>query len=506
MSQSSVPSYAVVVPTVGRDCLGRLLDALVVQSGPRPAAVVIVDDRTDPTRELVLPAGFAAYAPTTVLRSGGQGPAAARNAGWRAVAHDIEWIAFLDDDVVPARNWAQQLAADLTLDDEVAGSQGRVRVPLPVDRRPTDAERVTAGLASGRWITADMAYRRRVLEHVGGFDERFPRAYREDADIALRVLATGGELRQGTRLVTHPARDVPWWHSVRVQRGNADDPLMRRLHGRGWRSRAAVGTGRRPRHLATVAAAGLAVGAAATGRKRLSSVGALAWAGLTTEFAWARIAPGPRTPDEVARMVTTSVAIPFAATSAWVQGLWRWRTAEAWPLPPAAVLFDRDGTLVHDVPYNGDPERVSLTPHARSAVDKLRARGIAVGLVTNQSGIARGLLQRDQVDAVNARVAQLVGAFDTVQVCPHGEADGCTCRKPAPGMVQAAARELGVPVARVAVIGDIAADIGAAHAAGARGVLVPTAATRPEEVESARRAGLLAPDLAVAVATLLGEG
>ena len=99
-------------------------------------------------------------------------------------------------------------------------------------------------------------------------------------------------------------------------------------------------------------------------------------------------------------------------------------------------------------------------------------------LVSNQSGIARGLLTRAQVDAVNARLEELVGPLGPVFVCEHGPDDGCDCRKPAPGMVLAAADALGVDPADCALVGDIGADVGAAAAAGARAVLVPTPVTR----------------------------
>jgi histidinol phosphatase-like enzyme len=108
-------------------------------------------------------------------------------------------------------------------------------------------------------------------------------------------------------------------------------------------------------------------------------------------------------------------------------------------------------------------------------------------------------LTRDQVDAVGTRVSRLLGPFGTVQVCPHGPADGCACRKPAPGMVLAAAHDLGVPPAACAVVGDIGSDVGAAVAAGARAVLVPTAATRRAEVAAAP---VVAPDLWSAVVAL----
>ncbi|WP_425540856.1 D-glycero-alpha-D-manno-heptose-1,7-bisphosphate 7-phosphatase [Streptomyces coeruleorubidus] len=133
---------------------------------------------------------------------------------------------------------------------------------------------------------------------------------------------------------------------------------------------------------------------------------------------------------------------------------------------PAAVLFDRDGTLVADVPYNGDPARVALMPGARKAVDAVRAAGIPVGVVTNQSGVARGLLRPRQVEDVRLRVEELLGPFAVWAVCPHGPGEGCGCRKPAPGLVLAACRRLAVPPERTVVIGDIGADMEAARGRG----------------------------------------
>ena len=157
-----------------------------------------------------------------------------------------------------------------------------------------------------------------------------------------------------------------------------------------------------------------------------------------------------------------------------------------------AVLFDRDGTLIRDVPYNGDPNRVTPVPGAREVLRELRAHGLRTGVVSNQSGIGRGLLTEKQVAAVNARVEELLGRFGTWQICPHHPDEGCACRKPAPGLVLSACEALGVRPERTLVVGDIGADVGAAEAAGAVPVLVPTPVTRPEEVEQAPRT---APDL-----------
>jgi D-glycero-D-manno-heptose 1,7-bisphosphate phosphatase len=173
---------------------------------------------------------------------------------------------------------------------------------------------------------------------------------------------------------------------------------------------------------------------------------------------------------------------------------------------PAAVLFDRDGTLVEDVPYNGDPRLVRPVPGAREALELLRSENVATGIVTNQSGIGRGLLTVRDVHRVHARMEQLLGPFDDWRFCPHLPESGCACRKPAPGMVLDACAALGVRPEACVVIGDIAADLDAATAAGALAVMVPTPATRRAEIAAAplvatdlRAATELAVDLLVGV-------
>jgi HAD superfamily hydrolase (TIGR01662 family) len=490
--------YSIVVPTLGRPCLAAMLESLAAARGPAPRRILLVDDRPRDGWPLTVPDVLAPC--TDVLTSGGRGPAAARNLGWRAA--DTPWIVFLDDDVRVAPDWREALAEDLDgLAERIAGVQGLVSVPLPGHRRPTDWERGTAGLARARWITADMAYRRDALVECRGFDERFPRAFREDADLALRMLADGWRLETGWRRTEHPVRPASAWISVRAQRGNADDALMRAVHGPDWPERAGETRGRRVRHLAIVGSAASAAGLAAAGLRRTAGAAAAAALGGIAEFAAARIVPGPRTLKEVATMTATSVLIPPAAVWHWARGTWLARGARPWPPPPKAILFDRDGTLIHDVPYNGDPAQVVPVRGARDALELARSRGLRIGVVTNQSGIARGRLTPAQVAAVNDRVDELLGPFDTWQVCPHGPGERCLCRKPAPGMIRRAADELGVDPAECLVVGDIGGDIAAAHAAGARAILVPNAQTRPEELIGVRTAA----NLAEAVDIALGE-
>ncbi|MEV4178163.1 MULTISPECIES: D-glycero-alpha-D-manno-heptose-1,7-bisphosphate 7-phosphatase [unclassified Nonomuraea] len=152
---------------------------------------------------------------------------------------------------------------------------------------------------------------------------------------------------------------------------------------------------------------------------------------------------------------------------------------------PGAVLFDRDGTLIRDVPYNGDPDLVEPMPGAVEALGRLRRADVPVAVVTNQSGVAKGLLSPDDMDQVNAKVEELLGPFDAWAICVHDDGDGCTCRKPAPGLVIRAAAVLDVSPRDCVVVGDIGRDMEAARAAGARGILVPTKETLRREIQEA---------------------
>lgn len=474
--------YDIVIPTIGRASLQRLLRSLDAASGPPPERIVVVDDRRGACTPLALGDIGAIAGRVTVIASGGRGPAAARNRGWRAASSP--WIAFLDDDVTVDAAWCSDLQHDLDAAGDAAASFGRVRVPLPLDRRPTDWERNVAALERARWITADCALRRTALSAVGGFDERFRRAYREDSDLVLRLQQAGFPLAQGDRRVTHPVRAADAWVSVRMQAGNADDAVMDALHGAGWRARLDEPRGAFTRY-APIAASAAIAGAAS-----------LTWLVLTARFAWNRIAPGPRTPREIATMAVTSAAIPIAAVLHRMRGTLRSRRLRR----TAAVLFDRDGTLIADTPVLGDPARVAAMPGAREAVRRLRGAGFALGVVTNQHAVARGDVTRDELDAVHRRIDADLGPFDVWAVCTHDVDDGCGCRKPQPGLVIDAARRLGVAPGACVVIGDILSDVLAARRAGARSVLVPNAATLREEIA---QAPVVASDLAAAADLIL---
>ena len=140
----------------------------------------------------------------------------------------------------------------------------------------------------------------------------------------------------------------------------------------------------------------------------------------------------------------------------------------------AALFLDRDGTLVRNVPYNRNPDAVQLEPDALRALGCLCAAGFVPVLVTNQSGVARGLCTAGEVAAVNGRIRALLRAggiaLDAVYVCPHHPdfTGACECRKPAPGLLLRAQRELGLDLVHSVLVGDSPADLEAARGAGVR--------------------------------------
>jgi D,D-heptose 1,7-bisphosphate phosphatase len=151
----------------------------------------------------------------------------------------------------------------------------------------------------------------------------------------------------------------------------------------------------------------------------------------------------------------------------------------------AAVFLDRDGTINEEVGYMDRLEKLKLIPVAAEAIRLINASGMKAVIVTNQSGVARGLFDESFVDAVHIRLREMLrteGAFlDGIYFCPHHPTEGrerylmtCDCRKPAPGLLLQAAADLQLETVRSYMVGDTLKDIEAGIRAGARGVLVRT--------------------------------
>lgn len=146
------------------------------------------------------------------------------------------------------------------------------------------------------------------------------------------------------------------------------------------------------------------------------------------------------------------------------------------------MFIDRDGTLIEEKGNLGDPDGVELIPRAAEAVRRLNEAGLPVVLVTNQSGIARGLFSVEDFEAVQSRMVELLGErgarLDATYFCPHHpDVDGpCDCRKPEPGLYRRAARDLGIDLARSFYVGDRWRDVAVTSRVGGTAYLVRTGA------------------------------
>jgi len=146
--------------------------------------------------------------------------------------------------------------------------------------------------------------------------------------------------------------------------------------------------------------------------------------------------------------------------------------------PSAAVFLDRDGTIIEDVTYLGRPEEVRLLPRAAEGIAVLNRSGLPVIVATNQSVVGRGMIDVAMLDAIHARLRDVIAAagalVDAIYICPHHPDEGCECRKPRPGLLLQAAAERNLDLAASFMVGDRPLDILAGQAAGCRTVLVET--------------------------------
>lgn len=183
--------------------------------------------------------------------------------------------------------------------------------------------------------------------------------------------------------------------------------------------------------------------------------------------------------------------------------------------PPAqrrAAFIDRDGTIIEDVNFISRPEDVRLVPDAGDALRALRDAGVMIVVVTNQSGIARGVFTGDDYAKVAARVDEALRAagasIDATYLCPHHPAitGPCECRKPGLLLFQQAIEEHDIDARHSLFVGDRFRDVQPGLSLGGRAILVATRETPPDDLRRAERDAETAPSLAEAVRRFLGTG
>ena len=320
------PTVSVVVATLNRpQLLDRCLEALANQTLPRSAyEIIVVDDGPHSETESVVsewrrrvPSLAVRYLRSTHMH----GPAAARNLGWRAAGGAV--IAFTDDDCIPAREWLRE-GLNALVEAHVGAAWGRILVP--VSAQPTDWERNVAGLERAPCATANCFYRRAVLEAVGGFDERFTEAWREDSDLQFRALAQGVTIvHQPLAVVTHPVRPARWGISIKMQRQNRFNALLYKKHPRLY--------GRFNSHeppwayYITVGLFVLGVLAVYRGATGLAALLAAGWLSMAAAFCGRRLRGATHRPGHVMEMAVTSLIIPPYAVFWRLYGAVRYRVA-----------------------------------------------------------------------------------------------------------------------------------------------------------------------------------
>jgi histidinol-phosphate phosphatase family protein len=169
-----------------------------------------------------------------------------------------------------------------------------------------------------------------------------------------------------------------------------------------------------------------------------------------------------------------------------------------------AVFIDKDGTLVENVPYNVDPERIALARDAAQAMKAVMAKGYRLIIISNQPGAALGYFEESELKKVEARLRDLLPVLDGFYYCPHLPEAGCECRKPAPGMLERAAREHGVALEASWMVGDILDDVEAGRRAGCRTILLDNGNETQWRMGEGRSPDYIVRDLPEAAAIITG--
>jgi len=313
----------VVIPTYKRpNLLMDCLQCLAQQHFERDAfEVIVVSDGPDLlTKQVVVSWKHTGlldieYIPLDSKR----GPAAARNLGWKMA--DGALIAFTDDDTRPDPGWLQGLW-DGWDGSPLMAFTGRLIVPLPPE--PTDYEWNTAQLEKARFITANCACTRQALEAIGGFDERFELAWREDSDLEFRLLLHNIPiLHLPEAIVVHPVREASWGVSLREQRKAMFNALLYKKFPqlyRKWIHPSPIW-----RYYAMILCCIVMIAALCTGASGLALTAFLVWVVLLTAFVMKRLSHTSRSWPHVMEMVVTSIFIPFLSVYWNLYGAWRYK-------------------------------------------------------------------------------------------------------------------------------------------------------------------------------------
>ena len=306
------PLISVVIPTFQRpDLLAKCLRALQRQTFLKENfEVIVVHDGPGKLTENRIKRYFPAVKYYALKEN--KGPAAARNYGWLIAKGKL--IAFTDDDCLPDKNWLKDIWSEYA-DEAVIAYAGKVYVPL--SPKPTDFELNTARLAEARFITANCVCTKAALLKVGGFDERFRMAWREDSDLEFKLLSENISIKKLSKaLVVHPVRKAPWGISIREQKKGMFNALLYKKFPFLYREK----IGEAPSisyYLMIILFCAMLI-SLFTGQVLILVVTLPAYMVLLVWFMLKRLKNTSRRLSHVAEILVTSLVIPFASV------YWQW--------------------------------------------------------------------------------------------------------------------------------------------------------------------------------------
>jgi glycosyltransferase involved in cell wall biosynthesis len=320
---------SVVVPTCKRpQMLERCLHALVAQRLPVESfEIVVADDGPDEATRLTVRewalrtrgSPEIRYVPVTATR----GPAGARNRGWEIADSPI--IAFTDDDTVPQPEWLAEGIQVILASPKYLAASGRVVVPMPDDSAPADHEKDPAHAGAAEFVTTNCFLRRSALEAIGGFDERFTLAWREDCDLQFTLMKSlRGEIVRAPRaVVEHPVREMTWTDRLSAHRRIAFDALLFKKHPELYRQRIR----RSPpwNYYVIVGAIFAMMLGLIADSPWLNAAAFAAWLVLTTALALKRLNASSQAKAHLLDVILGSIAIPPVAVFWRLMGALRFR-------------------------------------------------------------------------------------------------------------------------------------------------------------------------------------
>jgi glycosyltransferase involved in cell wall biosynthesis len=296
---------SVVIPTYRRpDLLLKCIDALkrqtfctddyevlVVSDGPDESTAQAVSQTSWPQLKFM-------YTPEK------KGPAAARNLGWLKAKGTL--IAFTDDDCVPAKDWLETIWQQYTGEDEIAFTG---RIIVPISKSPTDYELNVTHLETAEFVTANSVCTKKALLRVGGFDERFRMAWREDSDLHFKLIEDQIPIRKIPATVVHPVRQAPWGVSIKEQKKGIFNALLYKKYPHLYRK--CIKPGPSWNYYAMILLfTGICTGLVIKSHP-VTIICSSGWVVMVLAFSHKRLAQTSHSADHVLEMLVTSMVIPF---------------------------------------------------------------------------------------------------------------------------------------------------------------------------------------------------